>query len=143
MFLVRRAREVMEKDFVLASASTSFESFLREPAHQGRIRHVVVRDGDHIVGVLRVNTALRQATEAARSGSVRLSDLASHHFTVVRENDVIVDVIHRMWRKQATMALVVRSPGKPHAADIAGVITKEHVADSVASSTSVYPAGAD
>jgi hypothetical protein len=31
---------------------------------------------------------------------------------------------------------------KPHAADVVGVITKEHVADSVAVSTSVYPAGA-
>ena len=143
MFLVRRAREVMEKDFVLASATMNFDSFLHEPGHQGRIRHVVVRDGDHIVGVLRVNTALRQATEAARSSSVRLSDLASRHFTIVRANDVILDVIHRMWRRQATMALVVRSPGKPHAADVLGVITKEHVADSVALSTSVYPVGAD
>jgi chloride channel protein, CIC family len=141
MFLVRRAREVMDTDFVLAPASTSFDAFLRHPGHQGRLRHVVVSDGDRIVGVLRVNTALRHASAAAQS-TVSLRDIATRNFTVVGEGDVVVDVIHRMWRRQASMALVVRGVGKPHAHDIVGVITKEHVADSVAHSTKVYPIGA-
>ena len=142
MFLVRRVREVMDTDFVLAPASTSFDAFLRHPGHQGRLRHVVVCDGDRILGVLRVNTALRHASEAAQS-IVRLRDIATRNFTVVREGAVVVDVIHRMWRRQASMALVVRGVGKPHAHDIVGVVTKEHVADSVAHSTKVYPIGAD
>jgi chloride channel protein, CIC family len=142
LFLIRRAREVMDTDFVLASASTTFDAFLREPGHQGRLRHVVVRDGERIVGVLRVNTALRQASAAAHT-SAHLRDLATHNFTVVREDDVIIDVIHRMWRKQASMALVVQGIGKPHVRDVIGVISKEHVADSVALSTNVYPIGAD
>jgi CIC family chloride channel protein len=142
MFLVRRAREVMDTDFVLASAATNFDVFLREPHHRGRLRHVVVSDGDRIVGVLRVNTALRHATVAAQS-SARLGDVATRNFTIVRESDVIVDVIHRMWRRQVSMALVVQGLGKPRAPEVLGVITKEHVADSVAHSTSVYPIGAD
>jgi CIC family chloride channel protein len=142
MFLVRRARDVMEKDFVLASAGTAFDAFLREPQHGGRLRHVVVSDNDHIVGVLRVNTALRHATAASQS-SARLRDISTRNFTIVRESDVIVDVIQRMWRRDASMALVVRSVGKPRASDVVGVITKEHVADSVAHSTNVYPIGAD
>jgi CIC family chloride channel protein len=142
LFLVRRAREVMETDFVLASESTSFEAFLHEPGHEGRLRHVVVADGGRIVGVLRVNTALRRASEAAQS-SVALRDVATRNFTIVRGDDVIVDVIDRMWRKQATMALVVHKLGTPRACDVIGVITKEHVADSVAHSTHVYPIGGD
>ena len=142
MFLIRRAREAMDTDFVLASALTSFDAFLREPGHQGRLRHVVVRDGERIVGVLRVNTALRNASAAAQS-TVRLGDVAAHNFAIVREDDVIIDVIHRLWRKHASMALVVQGTGKPQAHNVIGVITKEHVADSVAHSTSVYPIGAD
>jgi CIC family chloride channel protein len=142
MFLVRRAREVMETEFVLASAATDFDAFLRDPEHQGRLRHVVVIEGDRILGVLRVNTALRQASQTAQS-SAHLRDLATHNFTIVREGDVIIDVIHRMWRRKATMALVVHGGGKPRPRDVVGVITKEHVADSVALSTNVYPIGAD
>ena len=42
----------------------SFDAFLALPDNDGRMRHVVVTEGNRIVGVLRVNTALRQASEA-------------------------------------------------------------------------------
>jgi CIC family chloride channel protein len=142
MFLVRRARDVMATDFVMASSSASFDAFLSEPGHEGRMRHVVVRDGERIVGVVRVNTAIRQATAASQS-TVRLGDIATRDFSVVRENDVIVDVIHRMWHERATVTLVTHCAGMLHARDVVGVISKEHVADCVAHSTTVYPIGAD
>jgi CIC family chloride channel protein len=37
------------------------------------------------------------------------------------------------------MALVIRGNGVPRPEDVAGVITKEHIADSVASSVRMYP----
>ena len=138
MFLVRRAREVMDKDFVLAGAQGGFDAFLALPDHAGRLRHVVVTERDRIVGVLRVNTALRRTSREAHPG-LRLGDVASRQFTLVHEEDVVSDVIRRMWRKDATMALVVRRRAVPRAADVSGVITKEHVADSVASSVAAYP----
>ena len=68
-----------------------------------------------------------------------MRDIASRNFTIVREDDIVFDVIQRIWRKQAVMALVVRGSGMPRPEDMVGVITKEHVADSVASSVKVYP----
>jgi chloride channel protein, CIC family len=68
-----------------------------------------------------------------------MRDIASRNFTVVREDDIVFDVIQRMWRKQAIMALVVPGKGVPRPARVAGVITKEHVADSVANSVKIYP----
>ncbi|HUN45354.1 MAG TPA: chloride channel protein [Stellaceae bacterium] len=139
MFLVRRAREVMDTDVVLAPGDMSFDAFLSQPDHRGRMRHVVVTDSNRICGVLRVNTALRQVTAEAQS-SVALRDIASRNFTIVREEDIVFDVIQRIWRKHAMMALVLRGAGVPRPGSITGVITKEHVADSVASSVKVYPA---
>ena len=63
-------------------------------------------------------------------------------FTVrydVREDDVAFEVIQRIWRKRAVMAVVVRGRGVPRPANIAGVITKENVPDSVAASVQIYP----
>ena len=139
MFLVRRAKDVMETDVVIAPADMYFDSFLAEPDNRGRLRHVIVIDGSHILGVMRVNTALRRVSEAAPS-SIRLRDVASKHFTIVRDNDIVFDVIQRIWRKSAQMAVVVRGRGVPRQSDIAGVISKEHVADSVADSIKIYPA---
>jgi len=92
------------------------------------------------LGVLRINTALRHASEEGRSSGA-LRDIVSRNFTIVREDDIVFDVIRRIWGKGAVMALVVRGRGVPRPENVAGVITKEHVADSVASSISMYPTG--
>jgi len=140
MFLVRRAKEVMESDVVVAPGEMSFDAFLSLPDNNGRLRHVAVTKGNRIVGVLRVNTALRRPSPQEAHSGVTLRDIASRDFTVVREDDIVFDVIQRVWRKNARMALVLRGGGIPRPENVVGVITKEHVADSVASSVKVYPA---
>jgi CIC family chloride channel protein len=138
MFLVRSAREVMDTDIQVLPAEDSFDEYLRQPAHAGRLRYVVVTEKNHLYGVIRVNIGLRRGLETANTG-VRLGDVANRNFTVVREDETAFDVIRRMWRRQAIMAVVVRGRGVPRGSDVAGVITKEHVADSVADSIKVYP----
>jgi CIC family chloride channel protein len=138
MFLVRSAREVMDTDIQVLPAQASFDDYLRQPEHAGRLRHVVVTDKGHIYGVIRVNTGLRRGLESAHTG-VSLRDVASRNFTVVGENEAVFDVIRRMWRRGAIMAVVVRGRRIPRGGDVAGVITKEHVADSVADSVKAFP----
>jgi CIC family chloride channel protein len=138
MFLVRSAREVMDTDIQVLPVEASFDEFLRQPEHAGRLRHVVVTDKGQIAGVIRVNTGLRRGLEGSTTG-VSLGDVASRNFTVVGENDTAFEVIRGMWRRNAIMAVVVRGRGMPRASDVAGVITKEHVADSVADSIKAYP----
>jgi chloride channel protein, CIC family len=138
MFLVRSAREVMDTDIQVLPAQESFDDYLRQPEHAGRLRHVVVTDKGHIYGVIRVNTGLRRGLESADTG-VSLRDVASRNFTVVGENEAVFDVIRRMWRRGAIMAVVVRGRRIPRGGDVAGVITKEHVADSVADSVKAFP----
>jgi chloride channel protein, CIC family len=141
MFLVRRAKDVMDRDVLVAPAETSFDAFLSPRERSGRMLHVVVTRDERISGVIRVNTALRQASQQADpSRSITLGDVASRTFIVVNEDDIVYGVIERMWQEKATMAVVVRTGGTGQAADVLGVITKEHVADSVAASIAVYPA---
>jgi CIC family chloride channel protein len=140
MFLVRSAREVMDADIQVLSADTSFDEYLRKPEHAGRLRHVVVTEKGQIYGVIRVNTGLRRGLEGTQTG-VSLGEVASRNFTLVREDETAFEVIRRMWRQNAIMAVVVRGRqgGTPSGSDVAGVITKEHVADSVAASIKAYP----
>jgi CIC family chloride channel protein len=138
MFLVRRAAEVMERDILVLPAEMPFDEFLSRPDHGGRMRHVVVTRNNRIVGVVRVNTGLRRGLEGVHTG-ITLGEVARPNFTIVREDDVAFEVIQRIWRKRAVMAIVVRGHGVPRPDNVAGVITKEHVADSVASSVRIYP----
>jgi CIC family chloride channel protein len=123
MFLVRRAKEVMESDIVLAPTDMTFEAFLALPDNNARMRHVVVTQGNRIFGVLRVNTALRRTSpKQPQDSGVMLWDIASRNFTVVRQDDIVFDVIQRIWRRNAAMALVVRGSGIPRRENVAGVI---------------------
>jgi CIC family chloride channel protein len=132
MFLVRSAAEVMDPDIQILPMEASFDDYLHQPEHAGRLRHVVVTANGDIYGVIRVNTGLRRGLEAAHTG-VSLGDVASRNFIVVRKDETAYDVIRRMWRRNAIMAVVVS------AGETVGVITKEHVADSVADSLKAYP----
>jgi chloride channel protein, CIC family len=133
MFLVRRAGEVLERDVTILPADADFDAFLREHGGERGFRHVVVTRGNHIAGVVRVNTVLRRGVEAAYSG-VRLGDVAQRNFTIAREADIMFDVVQRMARRDAAMAVVVKGQGRGRPSEIIGVITKEHIADSVAAS---------
>jgi len=133
MFLVRRARDVMEKDVSILAADADFDAFLRQNADERGFRHVVVTRGKHIAGVVRVNTTLRRGVEQAYSG-VHLGDVAQRNFTIAREADIMFDVVQRMARHDATMAVVLKGRGRGHPSEIIGVISKEHIADSVADS---------
>ncbi|MBZ9672799.1 chloride channel protein [Mesorhizobium sp. ES1-3] len=138
MFLVRHAREVMDADILVLQAEHSFDGFLREHEAEGRLRHVVVIKNGQIFGVLRVNTGLRRGLESAHTG-VTLADIASRDYTIVGENMIVSDVIERIWRKNAFMAVVVQGHGIPREDDVVGVITREHVANSVADGLKIYP----
>jgi CIC family chloride channel protein len=133
MFLVRRAREVMQQDVTVLPADADFDAFLREHASEGGFRHAVVTRGNHIAGVVRVNTSLRRGVEQAYSG-IRLGDVAQRNFTIARENDILFDVVQRMARRDATMAVVVKDGGRGRPSEIVGIVSKEHIADSVAES---------
>ncbi|MBE0622413.1 MAG: chloride channel protein [Burkholderiales bacterium] len=138
IFLERRAHELMDSDIAIAPAETDFEEFLLRPEHQSRRLHIVVTRANRILGVLRINTGLRRGLEHMHVG-VTLGDVADHNFTIVRANELGITVIRRLSRKRAMMAVVVRDRRVPRPADILGVITKEHVADSVTDSVQIYP----
>lgn len=138
LFLVRSARDVMLRDVVILDGATTFAAFVGMSESMGGMRHVVVTHNRAIAGVLRINIDLRRAVGAA-GAEVTLGELARRDFTVVREDAAAFDVITRMGRKNATMALVIPRAGHPEASRILGVITKEQIADSVASSIGLYP----
>jgi CIC family chloride channel protein len=137
MFLVRHALEVMDSNVLVLPANATFDSLLRDHVTKSQFHHVVVTNEGRLFGVIRVNAALWRGIEIAGK-RMNLGDVASRDFTIAREDAVAFDVIDRMWRRRAFMAIVVKGRGVPHGDDVVGVITKEHVADSVANSMKIY-----
>jgi CIC family chloride channel protein len=133
MFLVRRARDVMQKDVTLLAADAHFDAFLRQHGEEHGLRQVVVTRGNHIAGVVQVDTSLRRGSEQAYSG-VRLGDVAQRNFTIARESDIMFDVVQRLTHRNAVMAIVVKDRSRGRPSDVVGIISKDQIADSVGAS---------
>jgi CIC family chloride channel protein len=133
MFLVRRAGDVMERDFVVMPADADLDEFLRRHRTETGFKHVIVARGNLVVGVVRINTGIRRGIEAAYSG-VTIGTVAQRNFTLARENDIVFDIVQRMSRRDAAMAVVMKAGGRGRPSEVVGIISKEHIADSVADS---------
>jgi CIC family chloride channel protein len=141
MFLVQKAKDVMETDVAVLEADARLDEFLLRPENKGALRHLVIKEDGRIRGVLRVNTRMRQKF-TREDKSVTLGEVAQRNFTIVRETTAMFDVITRMSRRDSAMALVISAEagrGIPRPSAIRGVISKEHVADSVARTVKMYP----
>lgn len=140
LFLVRSARDVMQTGLAECDAATGVASFLAAgpPSSNAAPMHVVVTRGRAIAGVLTIDADLRRVL-AASGTDVSLGALARRDFTVVRENAATFDVLARMRRKAAGVALVIPTVGYPGAGRILGVITKDSIADNVTSSIGLFP----
>ena len=59
-------------------------------------------------------------------------------FTVARSGDVMFDVVGRMARRSASVAIVISGGGRPRAKHVTGVITQEQIGNSVLESAQPY-----
>ena len=137
MFLVQEAGQVMETDVLVLDHATPFREIV--PRSEGFLfRHVVVTRDDRILGVLRINIGLRRAVNQAES-HITVAELAQRNFIVVTQHEIAFRVISRLWKQHAAMAVVVEQDEAHAPVRVLGVIAKEHVADSVASSIRIFP----
>ena len=110
MFLVRHASEIMDRDVLVLPAETDFDAFLRQPEHEGALKHVVVTRDDRIAGVLRgQHRAAARPRErlhrryARRRGAARLHHRPRRRHRLRRDRaDVAAQRRHggrRQWRR--------------------------------------------
>ncbi len=135
-FLVRIARDIMERDVLVLDEAVMFSAFLAMAAAHGGLRHVVVTRAGKIIGAVRVNLSLRRAVGA---DDVQLGSLIGTPFVVVRDADVALDVIRAMSRAAAAIAIVLAPESAAEPGTVLGVITREHIGDTVVRNVQLYP----
>ncbi len=139
MFLVRSARRRHGSATSQCSSTKppALKEFLRLSAGASGMRHVVVTRGKPYRR--RVAGEYEPAADGQRGGMRRTdgqTGTAQLHNCAF--GSVVFDVIARLSRRGAVMGVVVSGPGRPRADKVVGVITKEHIADEVASSVRMY-----
>jgi chloride channel protein, CIC family len=137
MFLVQTAADVMERDVLVLDESTLFSTFLEMATAYAGLHHVVVTRAGKIIGGLRVNVSLRKALGAGLD--VTLGTLAQKNFLLVDAGDTAFQIIKSLSREQTAMAIVIHRTAPGEADKVAGVITREQIADTVMRNVALYP----
>jgi CIC family chloride channel protein len=128
MYLVRQARELMNKDFIVLPIDTSIADALAAIAERPQA-HVIVSDGPRIVGVARLAagsyTPDRYAEQTLRS-------VTEEDFVISPDTAILNTIITRMNRRTRSLAIVVNKRARiPRPEDVVGIIAPPEIASAV------------
>jgi hypothetical protein len=87
------------------------------------LKQAVVTPGKHIIGVVSINTAPHRGLKECFT-EVTLRDVAQRNFIIAREDEVVFDIMTRMARRGASIAVVVKGRGRPYASHVTGIISR-------------------
>ncbi len=130
MYLVRQARELMNKDFIVLPITTSIADALARIAERPGA-HIIVSDGPRIAGVARL-TAGSYAPD--RYSGQTLEGITNDKFVISQDTAILNTVISRMNRRSRNFCIVVNNRVRiPRAEDVIGVIAASEIANAVIS----------
>jgi len=128
MYLVRQARELMNKDFVVLPIDTSIADALAQIADRPGA-HIVVSDGPRIAGVARLEAG---SYAPDRYAGQALISVVAEDFVIAPDTSILNSIITRMNRRGRGLAIVVnRLTGIPRPEDVVGVIAAPEIAAAV------------
>ena len=128
MFLVQPASDIMSRSFEILPADYKVSEALQTLDIE-TVRHVVLTDGQRIVGFVRFGTIPYRAD---RFINQTLGDISSNEFIIAAENSTLNTVITRMSKRSRSYAIVIKANrGVPRPEDIVGIIDREEVAQAV------------
>ncbi|MEX0840015.1 MAG: chloride channel protein [Parvibaculum sp.] len=131
LYLVRSAREVMDARIAVMAADVPISEAAQWVVEGGMPNFVVLQSNGRIQGVVSLDSRIRTPELFGRSAET-VRDMAITDYVIVRENNIIEEVMRRLVDRNATLALVVKDkPGIPRPGDVLGVIGKPQLADAI------------
>jgi CIC family chloride channel protein len=131
LYLVRSAREVMDANIAIMAAELPVADAAQWVSEAGMPNFLILREGNRIAGVVSLDSRIR-TPELLGMHPETMRDMAIADYVIVRENNILEEVMRRLGQRNATLVLVVKDkPGVPRPADVLGVIGKPQLADAI------------
>jgi len=128
LYLVKQARDIMERRFIVTKAGTSLKDAIGAEDENDLPAIVVEKEG-RIVGLIPPRSGLWRASR--NNPDVLVDGFAERRIVLCRDVDLLSLVFGRLKRHRSGAALVFEGTHRPKAKDIVGIITKRAIADAV------------
>ncbi|MGO9786008.1 MAG: chloride channel protein [Stellaceae bacterium] len=130
VYRIRKAERAMSPDFKICPASATLDETISGLEETGRPLYVMVADGKRLAGYLRLDPGFK--LWQARDAIAKLGDVARTDYTLARPYDTMAEVIGRVARHGARLAIIVRPRALvPRVEDVAGIIALETMGEAV------------
>jgi CIC family chloride channel protein len=128
LYLVKQAKDVMERHFIVAKAGTTLkEALVTEDTSD--LRAIIVARDDRIVGLVPPHSGLW--LESRLNPNLQVERFVESPVVVCRDRDLLSMVSARLKRHRSGGAIIFQGDDRPRVEDIVGVITKRAIADAV------------
>jgi CIC family chloride channel protein len=125
---IRHAERAMSTDYEVRPAAATLDATLTGLEETGRPLHLIVASGQRLAGYLRLDPGFR--LWQARDERTTLGDAARTDYVLARPEDTMFDVIGRIARRGANIAIVVSGRARiPRAHDVVGVIALDTIGE--------------
>ncbi len=136
-YRIRPVERAMTTDFEVRPADAMLDEVIGALAETGRPIYVVIADGKRFAGYIRLDPGFK--LWRSRDAGLRLGDVARNDYVLARPQDTVFDVIGRLARRGARLAIVMGGVNRiPRAADVVGFIALETMGEGVIENARAY-----
>jgi len=128
LYLVKQARDIMERRFIVAPAGTTLkEAMVAEDTDD--LRAIIVEREGRIVGLVPPRSGLW--LQSRLNPNIRIERFVEDRMVICRDRDLLSLVLARLKRRRSGGAIIFQGGHRPRVCDVVGVITKRAIADAV------------
>jgi CIC family chloride channel protein len=136
-YRIRLAERAMSADFERRSAEEKLDDTIASLVETGRPIYVMIADRNRLAGYLRLDPGFK--LWRPRDGELALGDVARNDHVLARPSDTMFQVIGRLARRAAPLAIVVGGPNRiPRIGDVRGFIALETMGAAVIENARPY-----
>lgn len=128
LYLVKQARDIMERRFIVAKAGTTLKEALVAEDNDDLRAIIVERDG-RIVGLIPPRSGLW--LESRDNPNLLVERFVERRMVICRDVDLLSLVFARLRRHRSGAAIIFHGVHRPRVRDVVGIITKRSIADAV------------
>jgi hypothetical protein len=136
MYRIRHAESTMSTEFEIRPDTATIDETLAALAETGRPIYLIVADGTRLKGYVRLDPGFK--LWRGREPGTTLGDMARTDFVLVRPTDTMFDVIGRVSRRGAHLAIVVDGARIPRVEHVKGFIALETMGEAAIENARAY-----
>jgi len=134
--LIRRARDIMIKDFSVLPSTTTLGNYVDALSEQKSNPNAVVEKSGKVLGILGEDLALKSIAKHGKK--VTAGDVVVKNYIIVLPDAKVFDIVEMLRTQKATVALVLNNPEDISTQNIAGIIDKDRIIDSMEESFDLF-----